>query len=213
MATALQFDLPNQLAWSEPLINALDLLGQRVAITDATGRLKYATRSFAAALAVDADRNAIASALRESAQAACGTANLQATAGVRQPPQTRVVVTGRGPYKLSSAFLGNNLFGWGPTVVVQLEVPPLDPLEHDRLAREFGLTRAQSKVARLLALGLRNDEIATRLFLSTHTVRHHLEQIRTKVGGHTRAATAALLRSATGDRVLELGRIAHSSTK
>jgi DNA-binding CsgD family transcriptional regulator len=43
-------------------------------------------------------------------------------------------------------------------------------------------------VALLLVQGLRNDEIARLLYISPHTARHHVEQVRLKVGGHTRGA-------------------------
>jgi LuxR family transcriptional regulator, maltose regulon positive regulatory protein len=46
-------------------------------------------------------------------------------------------------------------------------------------------------VLRLAAEGLTNGEIATRLSLSVHTVNRHVANIRTKVGGDSKAAVVA----------------------
>jgi DNA-binding NarL/FixJ family response regulator len=51
-----------------------------------------------------------------------------------------------------------------------------------------GLTDREVEILRLLAGGLTRREMAGRLFLSEHTVRHHLEHIYTKIGVRTRVA-------------------------
>ncbi len=45
-----------------------------------------------------------------------------------------------------------------------------------------GLTDREVEILRLLARGLRRREMAAQLYLSEHTVRHHLEHIYNKVG-------------------------------
>jgi DNA-binding CsgD family transcriptional regulator len=57
-----------------------------------------------------------------------------------------------------------------------------------------GLTRREAQVLELLAEGLRNSTIATRLFLSTKTVDHHVSAILTKLGVSSRAEAVALFR-------------------
>jgi DNA-binding CsgD family transcriptional regulator len=49
-----------------------------------------------------------------------------------------------------------------------------------------GLTTREVEILRLLAGGLTRREMAQRLFLSEHTVRHHLEHIYTKIDVSTR---------------------------
>ena len=73
--------------------------------------------------------------------------------------------------------------------------------------RSSRLTKRQVEVARLVAEGLTNREIADRLFLSERTVEGHLEQIRAKLGFNSRAQIAAWISrrpppAAPGDRAL-----------
>src|SRR5690348_720943 len=52
------------------------------------------------------------------------------------------------------------------------------------------LTRREREVAALVAEGLTNREIAARLFISERTAESHVEQIRGKLGFHSRAQIA-----------------------
>jgi DNA-binding CsgD family transcriptional regulator len=61
------------------------------------------------------------------------------------------------------------------------------------LGERFGLSRAEAKVARLLAEGCTNAEISKRLFISPHTARHHTEKILRKMGVASRTAATARL--------------------
>jgi DNA-binding CsgD family transcriptional regulator len=54
-----------------------------------------------------------------------------------------------------------------------------------------GLTPREQEVIALVADGLRNSEIAERLWVSPATVRKHLENIYDKLGVHTRTAAVA----------------------
>jgi DNA-binding CsgD family transcriptional regulator/sugar lactone lactonase YvrE len=53
-----------------------------------------------------------------------------------------------------------------------------------------GLTRREREVATLVAQGLTNREIATRLFISERTAESHVEQIRGKLGFRSRVQIA-----------------------
>jgi DNA-binding CsgD family transcriptional regulator/sugar lactone lactonase YvrE len=52
------------------------------------------------------------------------------------------------------------------------------------------LTRREAEVAALVAEGLTNREIAARLFISERTAESHVEQIRNKLGFHSRTQIA-----------------------
>jgi ATP/maltotriose-dependent transcriptional regulator MalT len=67
--------------------------------------------------------------------------------------------------------------------------PPGPPVPGPALPA--GLTAREAEVLRLLATGLTNNEIASRLYLSAKTVSRHLSNIFTKIGVTTRAAATA----------------------
>jgi DNA-binding CsgD family transcriptional regulator len=57
-----------------------------------------------------------------------------------------------------------------------------------------GLTKREAEILTLLQDGLRNADIAKRLFLSTKTVDHHVSAILSKLGVDSRAAAIAMTR-------------------
>ena len=57
-------------------------------------------------------------------------------------------------------------------------------------ANPAGLTRREAEVLALVAAGLRNAEIAERLYLTPKTVSHHLSAIYAKLGVETRTEAA-----------------------
>lgn len=60
----------------------------------------------------------------------------------------------------------------------------------------FGLTPTEAKVARLLALGLRTEEVAERLFVSHTTVAFHLRNLFMKTGASRQSDLVALVLAA-----------------
>jgi DNA-binding CsgD family transcriptional regulator len=60
------------------------------------------------------------------------------------------------------------------------------------LGSPVGLTARESEILSLLAAGLRNREIAERLFLSTRTVEHHVAAVLRKLGARTRGEAASV---------------------
>ena len=57
--------------------------------------------------------------------------------------------------------------------------------------RDTGLSPREREVAKLVAEGLSNREIGEQLFIAERTAEGHLEQIRNKLGFHSRAQVAA----------------------
>jgi DNA-binding CsgD family transcriptional regulator len=51
-----------------------------------------------------------------------------------------------------------------------------------------GLTEREAEILRMIAQGLNNPEIAARLFVTTHTVRSHVNRLFAKTGSRDRAA-------------------------
>jgi DNA-binding CsgD family transcriptional regulator/tetratricopeptide (TPR) repeat protein len=70
---------------------------------------------------------------------------------------------------------------------------PVEAADAPPLAAGAVLTRRQLQIARLVANGLTNREIADRLFISERTAEGHIEQIRNKLGFSSRVQIAAWL--------------------
>ena len=69
----------------------------------------------------------------------------------------------------------------------------------------FGLRGREPQIALLAAKGLSNADIAERLRLSAHTVRHYLERVLERLGLHTRKALALHLMAGGGERGQQAG--------
>ena len=59
-------------------------------------------------------------------------------------------------------------------------------------ANRFGLTGRELEVLRLMAEGLTNEQIATRLIIALGTVKAHIHNISGKLGAQNRAHAVAL---------------------
>jgi DNA-binding NarL/FixJ family response regulator len=57
-----------------------------------------------------------------------------------------------------------------------------------------GLTRREAEILTLIALGKTNPDIAAELFVSTHTVKSHINRIFAKTGSADRAAAVRYAR-------------------
>jgi DNA-binding NarL/FixJ family response regulator len=66
-------------------------------------------------------------------------------------------------------------------------------LDDAELRERYGLTERQVAVARLMAEGCTNAELAARMGLSFYTARNHAEQVMLKLGVGNRASVAPLL--------------------
>jgi DNA-binding NarL/FixJ family response regulator len=84
----------------------------------------------------------------------------------------------------------------GPAVLAYLTDPQQrTPLSADMLGEFFALTPTEAQVAGHLAQGLRPDEVAARMGVSSTTVAFHLRNIFGKTGANRQADLVALLLS------------------
>ena len=92
----------------------------------------------------------------------------------------------------------------GPAALVFVSDPERTvAFEPMRIARLYGLSRAEARVAALLARGLRLEEIGEQLGIAYETVRKHLKQIFTKTGVSRQAELVRML--VTGPAGLAVG--------
>ncbi len=112
-------------------------------------------------------------------------------------PVTAEVRTARARYCLRAALLPVSGSGFGEAFLVTVEADGGTPAlpTADKAQVRFRLTKREAEVALLVAEGLSNDAIAERLFVSRHTVRHHVEGAMAKMEltGRGREAVAARL--------------------
>jgi DNA-binding CsgD family transcriptional regulator len=103
-----------------------------------------------------------------------------------------------GLYRLtaSGAAPGTLLPEAGVIILVERLTPALPTTRELRVA--FGLRGREPQVALLAAEGLSNADIAERLRLSAHTVRHYLERVLDRLGLHSRKALALHLMAGGG---------------
>jgi len=98
-------------------------------------------------------------------------------------------------YRLRGTIVGEQLVGAEPAVLVTMSASATEPLSDDVLHAEFGLTTREIQVARLIAEGLSNNEIADRLGVRFFTARNHVERTLAKLRVASRHRVGPLLRN------------------
>jgi DNA-binding CsgD family transcriptional regulator len=101
----------------------------------------------------------------------------------------------QGEYSVRASVLAPTFGIPDKTVLVTVsEIAAQLPLAGE-IERRFGLTRRQADVARLLAARLSDAEIASRLGVSWHTVRSHVNGVLSAIGAHSRQEIIDRIRS------------------
>ena len=170
------------------LASVLDSLDQAVLASTPDGVDVAETRALTAMLAADVDAASIRSALLRSKAAAATlhTPTFDSTGrALHFDIQTRLA-----RYRIRSCVLLDPR----PIVLSMVERLTPAPPSPESLREQFGLTRAEVRVALLLADGCSNDTVATRLGISPFTARRHTERVLRKLGVSSRAAVAARIR-------------------
>ena len=175
----------------------LDAVEEPLVIFNPDGSEVHRNRAFTRLLAADADAVRIEAAFARLARQMrmLGFPLHRDHADLRLP--TADVETARTRYRLRACLLGQGEFGAEGAILISAQAEnTATPLPTPEVVRErFGLTRREAETALLVAQGLSNDSIAERLFVSRHTVRHHVESIMAKLEltGRGREAVAARL--------------------
>jgi DNA-binding CsgD family transcriptional regulator len=107
----------------------------------------------------------------------------------------RTVRIGARVYQLRGAVVAEQLFASEPAVLVTVTASVAEPLSDDALQAKYGLTVREVQVARLIAAGLSNNEIADHLGVRFFTARNHVERTLSKLGVTSRHRVGPLLRN------------------
>lgn len=184
--------------WSTEFARVVDDLDDALLLCDESGRALHANPVLRRCLGADPQGHRIRDAMeqfaRELARArASGAHELSAAARERQ------IVTPRGTYRVRSVAADGILAPRGGALVV-LEPPApalaetgTSPLDDATLHERFGLTPREVEVARLLALGHTNAQVAAELGITPNTAQSHTGRVLEKLDLDSRAGVHAVL--------------------
>jgi DNA-binding CsgD family transcriptional regulator/PAS domain-containing protein len=107
----------------------------------------------------------------------------------------RQVRGSKAEYRLAGSVLREALLEPVPLAAVTLERVTREPLSDHALRTRYNLTPREIQVARLLAEGKSDAEVAATLGVTRHTASRHAEHLRAKLRVRSRAAVGATIRN------------------
>lgn len=178
----------------------LDALGEALMLCDLQGRVLHLNPAMARLLDADPERKAVRRELEivalSGAGLARGTTRSLAAATRDAACIEREVRTATGLYRVRRSATGDGIFTAAAAQLVTLQPLGVQPLSDQELRARYALTAREVAVARLLARGHTNAEIASALGISPFTARNHTEHVLAKLGVSNRAKVAAVLSAA-----------------
>ena len=174
---AMLFDVAGELVHANPAV-------ERLVTSVDTSRLRSEAQRLAWSLGAAAQRRSHGK-VAPSWAAEAGT----------DAQSVRSVRIGATAYRLRGSIVGEQLLGAEPAVLVTMSASAVEPLSDDTLHDEYGLTTREIQVARLIAEGLSNNEIADRLGVRFFTARNHVERTLAKLRVASRHRVGPLLRN------------------
>lgn len=180
------------------LSSLLDRLADGALLFDLAGVPVHANARAERLLADDPEAARVRAAAQQAAWTLGATrrrsVRADAAAGARQAgAASRELRTRRRAYRLEATVADDGLFGRDPTVLVLVQPVAAEPPSDDALRARYGLTRQEVVVARLIAEGLADGEIAGRLGVAHATARNHSARVLQKLGVGKRTRVAPLL--------------------
>jgi DNA-binding CsgD family transcriptional regulator len=181
-------------AWRSTLGQAFDDLDTGMAIFSADGRREVARNvRWEELLEVEPARDVLLDLITRQAGLTA-----ESVAGARED-DGEVEVCGRSYRLVASRAAAGTLLPEAAVLVLMERLSPGLPTTQE-LRISFGLRGREPQVALLAAEGLSNADIAERLRLSAHTVRHYLERVLERLGLHSRKALALHLMGSSAER-------------
>jgi DNA-binding NarL/FixJ family response regulator len=181
-------------SWRSTLGQAFDELDTGMAIFGGDGRHEVARNlRWEELLEQEPARDILLDLITRQAALAAESA-----AGARED-DGEVEVCGRCYRLVASRAAAGTLLPEAAVLVLLDRLGPALPTTQE-LRISFGLRGREPQVALLAAEGLSNADIAERMRLSAHTVRHYLERVLERLGLHSRKALALHLMGSSGER-------------
>jgi DNA-binding CsgD family transcriptional regulator len=176
----------------------LDAIPEAVLMFDAAGGLVHANPRASELFGMDGSTGS-GSRVRTEAQRMAWTlaasAQRSAAAATAGAQTSREVRADGRVYRLR----GTLATGWSPAgqpgVLVTAAYDLVNPLTDIELRSRYGLSAREIEVARLVATGLSNQEVAEQLGVSYFTARNHVERLLAKLGVGNRSRVGAVLRN------------------
>jgi DNA-binding CsgD family transcriptional regulator len=184
----------SQMQWGQArsaLLDTLDRLGHAVLVCDARALPLHATNALTAMLQQDPHGDVVRSEMAAAAGIAAHALRSPDMDGAGAANALlRTVRTDFASYQIRVSTYVGAAQANAPVLLLALERTTPVPRPDAELQAAFGLTRAELRVARLVARGLSNAEIAAELSISPHTARRHTERIFLKLEVQARAEVA-----------------------
>lgn len=195
---AFRAGIEAQMRWSTAaadLLRTVDALGQAIMVCDMRGAVLHETPELGKVLHDDPEAEVLRGAMLQTATAARRAFRFdKSTPG--EPVDWPVVLgvqTELARYSAQACLFGRANTLPEPLVLVALNRETPIPRSDVELKAAYRLTPAECRVARLIARGMSNAEIATELFISPFTARRHTERILMKMDVRSRAEVASRL--------------------
>gem|GEM_PF-1190535 len=180
----------------EGVAQLIDHLEEGVALYDVAGHERHRNPSLTCILATDPEGSWLDSLIRVAAlRLARAHAAQTRPAPTRSLALSQNVRTAGGCYTLETSQTTLPALGPGLSILVVVRAQKRRPLLDPELRARFQLTTRECEVARLLAAGRSNTEVATALGVTHHTARRHTEAVLRKLAVSSRAAVGAMIRA------------------
>jgi DNA-binding CsgD family transcriptional regulator/PAS domain-containing protein len=128
--------------------------------------------------------------------AASAQRSISNTTNSSNPTETLREVRANGRvYRLRGTLASGWMPGGTAGVIVTAAYELVNPLTDAELRSRFSLSAREVEVARLVASGLSNQEVAEKLGVSRFTARNHVERVLAKLGVGNRSRVGAVLRN------------------
>lgn len=183
------------------LTHLIDRSGERLQLRGLTGRVLHETPALSALLAENPEAERVRHAITSIAHALVVLVRPRKSTGAGHEAvarQARVVEaelrTRGAQLRISGTILGDVLLSPEPVVVVRVELRGTRPVTDEALQSRHRLTPREVTVARLLALGMSNAEVAQALHVRARTAEQHTARVLSKLGVRSRSAVGAMLR-------------------